>query len=246
MRPDDLSRRAFVLFDGRDDEARFLGLHVTNGADLMVVVTDASRPIGNLSVQCAGRNNLLCIDNATWTGHLVGTLRMLGNDGVVVFSDIGDGFTRVDDVLLRSDDQLLFWGAGTTAVGVSIEIEGTGRSVAIGDDGLISNGVWLRNYDMHAVHDLNTGAQINRMPCDTVVERHVWLGQDALLLHCERVGMGTVVGARSLVKGRIPPRVVVAGTPAGIIRRNASWGRHPYGITREERASIGLSEGTDA
>ena len=245
LRPEWVSRREFVLFDGRDDEARFLGLHVTGAEDLMVAVTDPGRPIGNMQVYSGGHNNLLCFDNAAWTGHCVGMLRMLGNDGVAYFGDIGDGYARLDDILMRSNDQLLFWGTGTTAVGLSVEIEGVGRSVAFGDDGLISNGVWVRNYDMHAVHDLNTGAQINRAPCDTVVERHVWLGQDALLLHCERVGMGTVVGARSLLKGSAPPCVVVAGTPAGVIRRNASWGRHPYGITREERASIGMLGGVE-
>jgi len=141
---------------------------------------------------------------------------------------------------MRSSGQVLFWGSGATAVGISIEIEGNGRSCVIGDDALISNDVWIRNYDMHAMHDLATGAQINRPPCDTLLERHVWLGQDTLLLHCEQIGMGTIIGARALVKGRFPPRVVVTGTPGRVVREGISWGRSADGMTNAERAAIGV------
>jgi acetyltransferase-like isoleucine patch superfamily enzyme len=102
--------------------------------------------------------------------------------------------------------------------------------------------VWLRNYDMHAMHDLRTGARISRPPLDTVIERHVWLGQDALLLNCACVGKGSIIGARSVVKGVVPQRVVAAGTPARVVREGVSWGRHPYGMSGAERMSIGLPE----
>jgi acetyltransferase-like isoleucine patch superfamily enzyme len=112
----------------------------------------------------------------------------------------------------------------------------------VGDDALISGGVWVRNYDMHALHDLRSGALISRPPVDTVIELHVWLGQDALLLNTERVGMGAIVGARALVKGHVPPRVAVAGTPARVIREGVSWGRNTYGMTGAERLAIGVPE----
>ena len=92
---------------------------------------------------------------------------------------------------------------------------------------------------MHALHDLASGAPIGRPPVTTVLERHVWLGQDALLLGCERVGMGSVVGARSLVKGHVPPRVAVAGTPARVLREGVSWGRDLHGMTAAERVAVG-------
>jgi len=58
----------------------------------------------------------------------------------------------------------------------------------------------------------------------------------------ERIGMGTIVGARSIVKGEVPPRVLVAGAPARVIREGTSWGRHPYGMTAAERRSIGIAD----
>jgi acetyltransferase-like isoleucine patch superfamily enzyme len=92
------------------------------------------------------------------------------------------------------------------------------------------------------MYDLWTGQVINRPPLDTVIERHVWLGQDALLLSCERIGMGSIIGARALVKGSIPARVAAAGTPARVLREGVSWGRHPYSMSSAERLSIGMPE----
>ena len=233
-----LSQRQFEVLE--PEAAAALGIEVTPGEDPILLVTDPQRRIGSVRLYCGGKNNVIAFDNAVWTGQCNAVMRVLGSDCVVLMNDIGDGFVQMPTLLMRSDRQLLFWGKGASAVDVSLEIEGDGASLVIGDDALISNGVWIRNYDMHAIHDLASGAQINRPPCNTVLERHVWLGQDALLLNCELVGMGSIVGARALVKGFVPPRCVVAGAPARVIRDGISWGRSSQGMTQQERTAIGL------
>lgn len=238
--PVSFAERDYIALDGADPQLRHLGIEVVGG-DLQVLVTDLERPVGQIRVLAGQHGNVLAIDNAAWRGSLIASMRMLGANGLVVLNDIGDGFVQIHELLLRSDFQLAFWGVGASAVGVSMELEGEGRSCVIGDDALISNDVWIRNYDMHAIHDLASGAQINRVPCDTVLERHVWLGQDALLLSCERVGMGSIVGAKALVKGFVPPRSVAAGAPARVLREGISWGRSSLGMTEAERRSIGLT-----
>jgi carbonic anhydrase/acetyltransferase-like protein (isoleucine patch superfamily) len=237
-----LNGREFTLLSAEEDEAKRLGIILVGGSDLTVVITDPKKPVGQVRVLSNGKNNVIYFDNAIWDGHLQASVRMLGSNCLCFFNDIGGGYVAISDLLMRGDTQLLYWGIGASAVSVSMEIEGTGRCFAIGDDALISNDVWIRNYDMHSVHDLSSGRQINREAVSTVLERHVWLGQDALLLSCERIGMGTIVGARSLVKGEIPPRVLVGGIPARVLREGTSWGRHPYGMTAAERRAIGLSE----
>ena len=175
---------AFAIFSGDDAETQALGITVQG--ELTIVVTDPHRPLGDIRIQCGGKNTVLFVDNRNWGGNMYASIR------------------------------------------------------AIGDDALISGGVWIRNHDMHAIHDLSTGAQIGRPAVDTVLERHVWLGQDAMLLQVERIGMGSIVGARSLLKGRVQPHVAMAGIPARVIRRDVSWGRDLEGMTNAERASIGL------
>lgn len=237
----DYDQGNYMLYSGRDAEALALGVDHTGGPELMVVVTDPVRPVGLIRIQTAAAGSLLFIDNRDWDGTLNANIRILGRETALIFSDIGrGGYVALNDVFLRSHRQFLFWGQGATAVGCSIEVEGEGQGVAIGDDALISNGVWVRNYDMHALTDLRTGAHIGRKPATTVLERHVWLGQDALLLGCERIGAGAVIGARSLVRGRVPPAVVAAGTPARVLREAVSWGRDTYAMTIEERLALGL------
>lgn len=241
VREDSYAERDYTILDGGDEEARRLGVHVVGGG-LTLVVTDPSRRLGEIRVQSGGRDNVLFFDNMRWGGSCYATIRMLGSDNVMLFNEIADAYVSLPDIYLRSSGQFVFWGRGASAVGMSMEIEGDGQGVVIGDDALISAGVWIRNHDMHAMHDLRTGAMLSRPPVDTVLERHVWLGQDAMLLGTERIGMGSIVGTRSLVKGTVPPRVVVAGTPARVIREGISWGRSNAGMTAEERRSIGLPE----
>ena len=240
IRADSFADRNFTLLSGHDDEARALGIEMVGAGDVTVVVTDRTRKLGRLQVESGGRDNTLFFDNLAWGGNCFGNIRILGSDCALLFNDIADGYVALPTIFLRSSSQILFWGRGATAVGFSIELEGIGQSVVIGDDALISSGVWVRNYDMHAMHDLRTGGRLNRPPVDTVLERHVWLGQDALLLGCERVGMGSIVGARALLKGTLPPRVVAAGTPARIVRNSVSWGRDTYAMTEAERVAIGM------
>jgi hypothetical protein len=228
------------LLSSKDARIEALGIRQLAGPEFTVAVTDPVRPVGELRVQTAGTGNLLFLDNRAWRGRLIATLRLLGNDSAIVFNDIGnDGFVMLHDVFMRSHRQFLFWGQGATAVGCSIEIEGVDFGVAIGDDALISHGVTIRNYNMHGLHDLRTGVAIGRPPASLVLERHVWLGQDALLLNCARIGSGSVVGARSLVTRPVPPCVIAAGSPATVRRQGVSWGRDTYRMTSAERLAIG-------
>jgi len=233
----------YHLMSGRDEQAQALGVQMTGGPDLMVAVTSLERPVGDIRIQTDGTGNLLFLDNRQWQGSLSANIRLLGRDSAVLFNDIGDGgFVLLHDVFMRSHRQFLFWGQGATAVGCSVEIEGQDLGVAIGDDALISNGVWIRNYNMHALHDLRSGEAIGRPPASLVLERHVWLGQDSLLLNCGRVGTGAVVGARSLVTRPVPSCTIVAGNPAEIRREAASWGRDTYRMSAAERIAVGWPE----
>jgi hypothetical protein len=238
LTPELLARRRYEVLER--GPAAALGIELVGEGEPLLLVTDPVRPVGAVRIAAPGRDNVIAFDNAAWSGQCTAAIRILGGDCVVVMNDIADGFVRIPTLFMRSHRQLLFWGAGSTAVDVSLELEGEGASLVIGDDALIANGVWIRNYDMHAIHDLAGGAQINRPPCDTVLERHVWLGQDALLLHCERVGQGSIIGARALAKGFVPRHVMVAGAPARVIREGVSWGRSALGMTARERVAIGL------
>ncbi len=235
---DMLASLSMLVFGPGDAELAPLGITVAGHRDVTIVVTDPHRRIGNVTIEVASPGNLILFDNRNAGGHLHANLRMLGPDCAMLFHGLGDGYIGLQDIFLRSRGQVLVWGRDATAVGLSIEHEGTGRTLLIGDDALISSGVWIRNHDMHAIHDLRTGDRITRPPVDTVIERHVWIGQNALVLGCQRIGTGAIIGAAALVKGVVPTCTAMAGVPARIIRTHVSWGRDTSGMTDTERAIV--------
>jgi maltose O-acetyltransferase len=51
-----------------------------------------------------------------------------------------------------------------------------------------------------------------------VLEANVWLGARVIVTRGVTIGEGSVVGAGSVVTSDVPPRTVVAGVPARVIR----------------------------
>ena len=238
LTPAALAKLPFHLLGPADPGLAAIGVHATGAFDLTVVVTDPTRPFGRLQIETAAPGCLLFLDNRAAEGNLGGHIRMLGRDSVMLFPALGAGYIALPVALLRSDDQMVLWGQGATAIGCSLELEGTGRVAAIGDDALISSGVWIRNHDMHAIVDMRTGKTMNKPPVNTIVERHVWIGQNALLLNCQRIGAGSIIGAQALVKNDVGEFLAVGGVPARVIRSEVSWGRDAAGITEAERDSL--------
>lgn len=54
-----------------------------------------------------------------------------------------------------------------------------------------------------------------------VIEDCVWIGSRVVILPGVRIGSGAVIGAGSIVTRNIPPRCVVAGNPARVLRNLA-------------------------
>jgi maltose O-acetyltransferase len=84
----------------------------------------------------------------------------------------------------------------------------------IGDDCLIGTHVMVMDCDFHRVEDKawdTTGQPI-------VLEDRVWLGNRSMVLKGVRIGHDSVVAAGSVVTRDVPPRSVVAGVPARVVR----------------------------
>jgi len=87
--------------------------------------------------------------------------------------------------------------------------------VKIGSDSLIGTYVQVMDTDFHRVEDKawdTTGEPI-------VIEDRVWLGNRSIILKGVRVGHDAVVAAGAVVTHDVPPRSLVAGVPAKVVRR---------------------------
>jgi acetyltransferase-like isoleucine patch superfamily enzyme len=86
--------------------------------------------------------------------------------------------------------------------------------VKIGNDCLIGTHVMVMDCDFHRVEDKAwdmTGHPV-------VLEERVWLGNRSIILKGVRIGHDAVVAAGAVVTRDVPPRTVVAGSPARVVR----------------------------
>ena len=85
---------------------------------------------------------------------------------------------------------------------------GEDARIVVREDCMFSTGIWVKTSDMHAIVDIETGDMVNADPSGGTIEieRHVWLGQDALVVNPLTVGAGAIIGARSFLNRSVPPK----------------------------------------
>lgn len=107
-----------------------------------------------------------------------------------------------------------------------------GKKAIIGRDCMFSfeNELWAG--DGHAVFDVKSGTCTNRdmsgsyRPSNNlVIGKHVWVGKQAFIMHGTNIGSGSIVGARSVVKGVFPNNCSVVGNPAKVMKEDVAWSR---------------------
>ncbi|TXC69886.1 hypothetical protein FSB78_02115 [Sphingomonas ginsenosidivorax] len=237
--PEDLEDTIGNLVAIDVDAAANIGINVRPGSTTPIIfVTDAMKYVGNVDVNSIFDDTMLYFDNRESRGQLFASINMHGEQAHCVFEDAGKDYVALHILNMRSHRQNFYLGKKSTAVGLSIEMEGEDTVCVVGEDALISSGVWLRNHDMHSVVDLKTGRIVNSAQGDILIERHVWLGQDVLAVGDQHIGFGTIIGARSFLKKPIPPKCIAAGTPARVLKENMSWGRLNGLVSEAERAVL--------
>lgn len=107
-------------------------------------------------------------------------------------------------------DALIRIGTGTY-LNRGVEIV-AGRSVVIGRDCKIARDVIIMDTDQHALPD---GALIVR-PVE--IGDRVWIGARAMILKGVSIGSDSVIGAGAIVTRSVPPRTVVVGNAAHVLR----------------------------
>ena len=91
--------------------------------------------------------------------------------------------------------------------------------VSIGSRCAISWDVTIMDNDFHYI-DSNDNTKAIHIGDD------VWIGCHSLILKGVHIGDGAVVAAGSVVTKDVPPRAVVGGNPAKIIKTDVTWSLH--------------------
>lgn len=98
-------------------------------------------------------------------------------------------------------------------------------SVTIGQNVVISERVAIRDSDNHVVWDeaSKKDKEAKPMTSPVVIEDHVWIGMNAIILKGVTIGEGSIVAAGSVVNKDVPAHCMVAGVPAKVIKTGISW-----------------------
>ncbi|MBR4688862.1 MAG: Coenzyme F420 hydrogenase/dehydrogenase, beta subunit C-terminal domain [Bacteroidales bacterium] len=107
-------------------------------------------------------------------------------------------------------------GQGAANVGLTIMCA---KEVTIGNGVRIGRNVSIR--DWNGAHVIINDTYFNHAPVR--IEDHVWLCTGCTILPGVTVGEGSVVAANALVTKSVPPRSMVAGVPAKVIKENIEW-----------------------
>jgi acetyltransferase-like isoleucine patch superfamily enzyme len=171
---------------------------------------------GRLGLVWSALNARLRLRSATRLGHRI-TLRgcpAVVNHGTMTFGD------RVRLVSTVATLELVTLPGGHLDIGNNVFINYgsslvASKHVKIGDDCLIGTHVMVMDCDFHRVEDKvwdTTGVPV-------MIEDRVWLGNRSIVLKGVTVGHDAVVAAGSVVTHDVPPRTLVAGVPARILRQ---------------------------
>jgi len=94
-----------------------------------------------------------------------------------------------------------------------------GKEVTIGNGVRIGRNVSIR--DLNGPHVIVDDNYVNHAPVR--IGDHVWLCSGCTIMPGVTIGEGSVVAANALVTKSVPPRSLVAGIPAKVIKENIEW-----------------------
>lgn len=113
--------------------------------------------------------------------------------------------------------------SNSTFVETQIVINTNGY-VEVGEDCMFSHGIRISQSDQHHIFDLETHKRINHAK-PVKIGNHVWVGRECELLGGATIGNNSIVGAKSVTSSSFGNNVVLAGSPARVIREKVIWAR---------------------
>ncbi|MFY1701579.1 MULTISPECIES: acyltransferase [Micromonospora] len=123
----------------------------------------------------------------------------------------------------RVNKLVRFAGPGEVRVGADCLLNatwiGAWTSVTVGDRCLLSDCELLDNDFHNLPPELRHAPPTAATRAPIVVGDNVWIGTHALVLKGVRIGDDSVVGAGTVVRSDVPPRVVVVGNPQQTVKK---------------------------
>ena len=171
----------------------------------------------NFKIDIVGNGNKVFVEEGALLRDLY--IRIWGDNNVI---KIGNSCIIQGRIIFDGHDQLVDIGDKTTFERVAI-LSSEGADVIVGKDCMLSFGITIRTTDAHSVIDLESNERINKAQ-SIIIDDHVWLGQEVMVLKGVKISKDCVVGARSIVsKSLTSKNCAYAGIPAKLVKANINW-----------------------
>ena len=172
----------------------------------------------NLKVEIRGNNNQIKFESNSFLGDI--SIFIYGNDNKVTIADncvIKSGVFWIED-----NNCEIFIDSKTTIESVDFGVSENNSKVYIGKDCMLSSGIKFKTGDSHSIIDSEKNIRIN--PAGNIyIGNHVWIGQEVIVLKNTTIGDNCVIGIRSLVAKTFDENLLIAGTPAKILKEKINW-----------------------
>jgi acetyltransferase-like isoleucine patch superfamily enzyme len=105
--------------------------------------------------------------------------------------------------------------------GIVVWIANDNTRVIVGNDCLISDGIFFEATDFHSIIDIGKKEIVNGQRHALEIGSHCWLGHKAILTKNAKIPDNTIIGTSSIVTKEFDePYTVIVGNPAKVVKHN--------------------------
>ncbi len=174
----------------------------------------------NSSVTFTGKNNVFFCEKRVKLNNT--NIKFNADNAIVYLCENNNDYKLSLNVY---NGNVFYSGKNNYFNGVMNVILSEQKHLFIGNDCLLSFGIWVRNADPHLIYDVESHNRIN--PTKSIfIGDHVWVGQSAMILKGTQAESGSIIGAMSVVSNKkIDANSSWAGNPAKKIKDGVFWNR---------------------
>lgn len=126
-------------------------------------------------------------------------------------------------IIMDNKDALIEIGEATTCAKTQI-VSLEPYDIKIGKNCMISYDVEIRNTDSHKILDFNSKEWINKGK-EVIIKDNVWIAMRSIVLKGSVIENNSIIGAASVVSGKIKNNSIAVGNPAKVLKDNVEWNR---------------------
>lgn len=165
-------------------------------------------------------NIIVCHENTKFDSCQI----LLGKKSGFVCGPTPNPVRKLNAHMQWATNNIISIGHTFSCQGVMFKIYGA--NVFIGNNNMFSWGITIFTGDGHCIYDRD-GNRINNN-ADVFLGNKIWCCSDSKILKGSFINDGSVIATCALVNKKFNEKnVIIAGSPAKIIKREIEWTRHP-------------------